>query len=157
MYLYLIGHNYLGRLLCYLRTYLHRNPSSRTPPTYKYYDLPDNRVAHTLSAPRDAVTSTLTSSDDVIHFGDKDKRYFELCNDSKYGIVLDEVLWMTVTHYYLAQKFQGNVHLQNTIAAMESPTQARQFAYTKSAVSSICILHTFRYECQAYVRTIPLI
>ena len=45
--------------------------------------------------------------------------------------------WMTVTHYYLAQQFHGNVHLQNTIAAFESPSQARQFAYSKNAVCPI--------------------
>ena len=76
----------------------------------------------------------LPSSDGALYFGDKTKRYFELCNDSNYGIELDGILWMTVTHYYLAQKFHGNVHLQNTIAAFESPSQARQFVLTKTAV-----------------------
>ena len=128
------GKNYLGRLLCNLRTHLRQNPSSKIPPTYKFYNLPENKVGHTLST-RVEVTPTSTSSDGVLYFGDKDKRYFELCNDSNHGFELDGVLWITVTHYYLAQKFQGKLHLQNTIAAFESPGQVRQFAYSKHAVS----------------------
>eukprot|EP00800_Vazella_pourtalesii_P004271 TRINITY_DN145_c0_g1_i15.p1 TRINITY_DN145_c0_g1~~TRINITY_DN145_c0_g1_i15.p1 ORF type:complete len:863 (+),score=101.55 TRINITY_DN145_c0_g1_i15:42-2591(+) len=127
------GPNYLGRLLCNLRTYLRHNPKTRTPPTYRYSDLPENKLSHTFSASHEEVTPMLPSSDGALYFGDKTKRFFELCNDSNYGIELDGILWMTVTHYYLAQKFHGNVHLQNTIAAFESPSQARQFAYSKNA------------------------
>ena len=52
--------------------------------------------------------------------------YIAVYQDNSYlWIELDGILWMTVTHYYLAQKFHGNVHLQNMVPLLRLNLQVR--------------------------------
>ncbi|KAI6657310.1 hypothetical protein LOD99_58 [Oopsacas minuta] len=132
------GKNYLGLLLCNIRTYFraHPKPLSHSPPPdfiYDFMNLPENRII--IPKPKPLISyeeiSISPFPEAIIHFGDHRKDYYYLCNDSNHGFELDGTIWLTVTHYYLTKKFAGFPNLQNTIAMLEDPIQAREFAATK--------------------------
>ena len=57
--------------------------------------------------------------------------YFELCNFSPHGFVLDGEYWPTIEHYFQAQKFPGSPY-QQVIRRAPTPTAAKRLGQSRA-------------------------
>jgi N-glycosidase YbiA len=71
------------------------------------------------------------SSSLPIRYFAPDQGYFEFCNFSPDGFVLDGDYWPTVEHYFQGQKFP-NTPYQQVIRAAASPATAKQLGQSRS-------------------------
>lgn len=66
----------------------------------------------------------------VIYFYSRTDEYGDFCNFSSHGFELDGKYWLTVEHYFQAQKFAGTDY-EETIRLSRSPKQAKTLGQTR--------------------------
>ena len=96
------------------------NPNIR-PENKAYLYSKNLKLNHSL--PLDQITNETSA----IYFYHSSQVWGEFSNFSAHPIFLKGIIWLTVEHYYQAQKFKGS-NLEHEICSTDSPMQAKEIA-----------------------------
>ena len=72
----------------------------------------------------------------TLYFYSSREKYSEFSNFSRHGFTLKDKYWLTVEHYFQAQKFEGYA-LEEKIRTVSSPTKAKKLGRTSSPSMSL--------------------
>jgi ribA/ribD-fused uncharacterized protein len=74
----------------------------------------------------------MTEETAPIYFYSKTDAYYELSNFSPHAFELDGVYWLTVEHYFQAQKFPSRPEYQETIRTARLPRDAKTLGRSRT-------------------------